>query len=94
MKRPRFKDDALMTLPFPSEQAQKVAKAMKYAKGLYAAFPGTGPRGETCGSCRHIAHTGNGGRYLKCELVRHKWTNGYGTDIKAGAPACSKWEAP
>lgn len=90
MARPRFKDDDLVVLPFPSEQMQKIAAAMKHAKGLYAAPPGSGPDGETCGSCKHIARSA---KFRKCELVRHKWTHGLGTDIKARAPACSKWEA-
>lgn len=58
----------------------------------YAAIPGTGPAGETCRTCEHLAHTGNRGRYLKCRLERARWTGGPGTDIKAGSPACSKWE--
>lgn len=62
------------------------------AKGLYAAMPGTGPAGETCGSCKHC-HRAGSGRYRKCELCRSKWTGGPGTDIKARSRACSKWEA-
>lgn len=54
----------------------------------YAAPPGTGPAGETCGSCEHIVR---GRKYRKCELIRAKWTHGPGTDILARAPACSKW---
>lgn len=53
----------------------------------YAAPPGTGPPGETCGSCQH-----KGGRkFLKCDLQRHRWTHGPGTDIRARSPACSRW---
>lgn len=37
---------------------------------------------------------GIGGKsYIKCELRRETWTHGEGTDILAGSPACSKWEA-
>lgn len=61
-------------------------------RGLYAALPGTGPDGETCGSCEHIARHPSG-HYRKCALVRDRWTHGPGTDIKARSPACSKWEA-
>lgn len=53
--------------------------------------PGTGPKGETCGSCRHIMRTE---RYRKCELTRAAWTRGPRTDIRARWSACSKWEAP
>lgn len=63
-------------------------------KGLYAALPGTGPAGETCGSCQHIARRRMAGVYLKCELTRAAWTRGAGTDIRARSPACSKWESP
>lgn len=57
-------------------------------RGYYAP-PGTGPEGETCGSCRHISLRG---KYRKCTLNRDRWTNGPGTDILARAPACSSWE--
>jgi hypothetical protein len=79
----------LMILPPQSERAQAMDKARRL-KGLYAALPGTGPEGETCGSCKHIFRVP---RYRKCGLCRSKWTGGPGTDIKARAPACSKWEA-
>lgn len=53
--------------------------------------PGTGPAGETCGSCEH--RTGKGGKYSKCLLNQARWTNGRATDILAGSPACKYWEA-
>lgn len=84
----RLTEDFMM-LPFPSEQQRRIAAAMKTAKGLYAAPPGSGPEGQTCGSCEHIVRAR---KYRKCELVSSKWTHGPGTDIKARAPACSKWE--
>lgn len=61
--------------------------------GLYADHPGTGPVGETCRSCDHSRVKEIGRRYYKCNLVRALWTGGYGTDIKARSPACSKWKA-
>jgi hypothetical protein len=54
---------------------------------------GTGPNGETCGSCRWI-HRSPSGRYRKCRLTDHRWTHGTATDIKAAWPACSKWQDP
>lgn len=57
----------------------------------YAALPGTGPAGETCRTCAHLAHCGRRGRYLKCLLERARWTCGPGTDVRASSPACSKW---
>lgn len=42
----------------------------------YADHPGTGPKGETCGSCAH-------------HCVK---SMGKGSDILVRAAACSKWE--
>jgi hypothetical protein len=58
----------------------------------YAALPGTGPHGETCGSCRHKVRVAAAGHYLKCALVRRAWTHGMATDIRARWPACQRWE--
>lgn len=52
--------------------------------------PGTGPQGQTCGTCKHIVRFA---RYRKCGLCRSLWTGGPGTDILAEDAACSKWEA-
>lgn len=62
-------------------------------KGLYAALPGSGPAGETCGSCASLYRKRMGGTYLKCGLTRALWTGGGGSDVKSRSPACSKWEA-
>lgn len=59
----------------------------------YAAPPGTGPAGETCRTCRHYTRKRMSKVYRKCGLMAQHWTNGYGTDIKASAPACRRWEA-
>lgn len=63
-------------------------------KSLHAALPGTGPVGETCGSCANLYRKRMGNTYLKCALTRAQWTGGAGTDVKARDPACSKWESP
>jgi hypothetical protein len=54
--------------------------------------PGSGPAGETCGSCRHCARIRRAKTYLKCELMRFQWTSGAATDIRAKWPACKAWE--
>lgn len=55
--------------------------------------PGTGPAGETCGSCKHIVRTRNGGKvFPKCSLNRACWTHGAATDIRVRWAACRKWE--
>jgi len=56
--------------------------------------PGTGPEGEKCGTCKwKIARHNHSGkkRFLKCMRVRHHWTNGGASDIKARWPACYSW---
>lgn len=56
----------------------------------YIRPPGTGPAGETCGSCTHMCSAPSG-RYRKCLLAKSIWTNGPRTDIRARSPACSLW---
>lgn len=60
----------------------------------HAAAPGTGPFGQTCGTCEHLARTasGSGRVFRKCGLMESTWTHGPGTDIRARDLACSKWE--
>jgi hypothetical protein len=58
----------------------------------YAHFPGGGPAGETCGSCRHHVVRQYSKAYHKCELARACWTGGRASDILVRAAACSKWE--
>lgn len=60
----------------------------------YARRPGSGPQGQTCGGCKNCVQV-NGGRknYWKCLVIEHRWTHGYGTDIRRKSPACSMWEA-
>lgn len=82
-----------MTLPPQSEQSKAAAARRLLKKGSYADIPGSGPTGETCGSCKHIRRKEMAKVYLKCGLTEAHWTGGGGTDIKARAPACSKWEA-
>ena len=60
----------------------------------YAARPGSGPTGQTCGTCTHACRQRNysaNKRWLKCGLVERNWTNGRGSDILASSPACSQW---
>lgn len=63
-------------------------------KSGHAAAPGTGPEGETCGSCANLARKRLSKTYLKCRLMEAIWTGGGGTDVRARDPACSKWERP
>lgn len=61
-------------------------------RGLHAAPVGSGPAGETCGSCVHLHRREMSKTYLKCGLCEKAWTGGGGTDVKARDAACSKWE--
>lgn len=55
--------------------------------------PGLGPEGKTCRTCRHYTRVQGGARaYPKCGLMRHRWTGGKGSDIRAGDPACASYE--
>lgn len=58
----------------------------------YAMKPGTGPQGETCGSCKHRFVKRMAGTYHKCLITRRNWTGGAGTDIRVRSPACQRWE--
>ena len=60
----------------------------------HAAPPGTGPEGETCGSCAHYTRRKFAGTYRKCGLMEAHWTNGPKSDIRAKDPACKLWAAP
>ncbi|HEV2862870.1 MAG TPA: hypothetical protein VGX48_17775 [Pyrinomonadaceae bacterium] len=62
----------------------------------YAATPGTGPDGETCGTCKHHVVITYSKDYHKCLEFRRRggrWTHGPGSDIRVGSPACKLWEA-
>lgn len=73
----------------PAQRRQMSRKGAQ-PKG-YAMKPGTGPAGETCGSCAHLVRKQVSKTYLKCELARGIWTGGRGSDVLARSPACGKW---
>lgn len=78
-------------LPQPPAVTPRTGKVKRKTipKG-YAARPGSGPRGETCGSCNYAYRRQSGTRaYWKCGLVTP--TNGPGTDIRFQSPACQLW---
>lgn len=74
------------------EERRKLASFKAKKKGLHAMPPGTGPEGETCGSCANLYRRQMANVYLKCSLTREHWTGGSGTDVRARDPACSKWK--
>lgn len=76
----------------PAER-RRLLIATRSKKTGHVAKPGTGPVGETCGSCKHLFRNEMARVYLKCALMRAVWTGGGGTDVRARDPACIKWEA-
>lgn len=60
----------------------------------YAMPPGSGPAGETCGTCQNLTRAQyTAGRYYKCALAKSLWTHGRKTDVLVHSPACAKWLA-
>lgn len=59
----------------------------------YAREPGTGPSGETCGTCKYLYRNEQVKTYFKCELMSRYWTGGAKTDVRFRSPACSEWVA-
>ena len=58
----------------------------------WAAKPGTGPAGETCGTCTYAAEYRFRNTYLKCSArPGEHWKGGRETDIRPMDPACSQW---
>ena len=74
------------------EERKRLRTRFRSKKTGHAAPPGTGPLGETCKSCKHLYRHKMSRTYLKCGLMQAVWTSGYGTDVRAGDPACKKWE--
>ena len=80
--------EPLMLLP-PSA----LVKTNRVRKRGHADHPGTGPEGETCGSCTHIAKRHLAKTYTKCGLTKATWTGGGGSDVRNKDAACSRWQA-
>jgi len=55
---------------------------------------GTGPEGETCGTCQHCSRNQyRDYAYTKCLLMEHAWSHSSASDIKKRWPACREWKA-
>ena len=70
---------------------KRKGKRDESARG-YASRPGSGPAEESCKTCKHLCRISYAKTYLKCGLVKHAWTRGPGSDIRAKSPACQLWE--
>jgi hypothetical protein len=79
----------------PKQRRELGGKRKSARPNGYPKPPGSGPKGETCKSCAHIRRVDTGCRkFRKCGLLEGNWTHGPGTDILAGAAACSLWRKP
>ena len=84
-----FKDDPA----FREMQIQGPQRGKHYVQPRgYVDQPGSGPEGETCGTCRHCERFKQSKSWIKCGLNRARWTGGRATDILARSPACRQWE--
>lgn len=81
----------LMSLPASALRAAEDAKRMAAVKRSHAAMPGTGPVGETCGSC-NIAYDVPRTNSIRCGKAPGLG-RGIVRFIGRDDPACSKWEA-
>lgn len=81
-----------MSLPMFGELILRHQKRKPVITG-HAAPPGTGPQGETCGSCRHVE--GPVGYTKACGLMRDQWElrTQKQNDVRLKDAACSRWEA-
>ena len=68
------------------------SERLRSKKTGYPYPPGTGPKDETCRSCKFLYRHEMSRVYLKCWKMKRDWTHGSGTDIKARSPACKLWE--
>lgn len=74
-----------------AERRRMRRRAYSVPRG-HAMPPGTGPEGETCGSCRHLVRNRMAKTYLKCGRNEAAWTGGPKSDVRARDAACGKWE--
>ena len=76
----------------PAMTPKERKRRMEPTPAGHAWTPGTGPAGQTCGSCQHLVRNQQAKVYLKCGLTRAKWTASRRTDVRARDAACQKWE--
>lgn len=78
----------------PGSRLRRIRRTGKapIARTGWADKPGTGPQGETCGSCTYCEAFHFRKRYHKCAARDgDHWKGGRATDIRPLDPACSKW---
>ena len=54
--------------------------------------PGSGPPGQTCGTCAKLCVKECSRKYFKCHVLMKFWSCGPATDIRKKDLACMAWE--
>lgn len=77
-----------------TEPAQPRPGSVRSAKANgYAARPGSGPEGQTCGTCANCAVRELANRHVfKCRLLVRSWSACRSTDVLKSSPACKHWQ--
>ena len=77
----------------PITKQQATARPSRPKKTGHAAAPGSGPKDMQCRNCAHLIRSRmrSSKVFMKCALMRHAWTRGAGSDIKAGDQACNRF---
>ena len=78
---------------FGGTERPKVDNPRTVPANGYAARPGTGPQGETCGTCQHCCAKTRNRTYYKCGLCVSNWSASRTSDVLLRSPACQFWAA-
>jgi hypothetical protein len=54
--------------------------------------PGSGPPGQSCGTCAKLRARTFNRTYFKCNVLKKFWSAGRATDVRKKDPACICWE--
>lgn len=54
--------------------------------------PGSGPPGQSCGTCAKLCERVFRKTYFKCHVLKRFWSAGPATDVRKKDPACMAWE--
>lgn len=75
-----------------AELRRERRRAYEIPKG-HAWTPGSGPAGETCGTCRHRRFFKQSRAWYKCAKNESAWSHARHTDIRLRDAACKFWQA-
>lgn len=82
----------LPTITYETRDGRTITVEARYKHaGGYPSEPGTGPDGETCGTCKNMVIRNFSKTYFKCGLINY--TGGAATDIRKRSSACKHWES-